>query len=148
MQENFEDSSAPVEIAAEINHSILITKCKNTTIRVNGKANAISIDNSPKTSIIIDSLVSSVDVIKCSSFALQVLETVPTVLLDQVDGATIYLSHDSLDSEVFTSKCSSVNIYLPPASEDGDYTEESVPEQFRSYVKNGKLVTEIVEHAG
>lgn len=138
----------PVEITAEINHSILITKCKNTTIRINGKGNAISIDNSPKTSIIIDSLVSSVDVIKCPSFALQVLDTVPTVLLDQVDGATIYLSMDSLQSEVFTSKCSNVNIYLPPESEDGDYKEESVPEQFRSYVRDGKLVTEIVEHKG
>lgn len=115
---------------------------------MNGKGNAISIDNSPKTSIIIDSLVSSVDVIKCPSFALQVLETVPTVLLDQVDGATIYLSKDSLNSEVFTSKCSSVNVYLPPESDDGDYKEESVPEQFRSYVKDGRLVTEIVEHAG
>lgn len=115
---------------------------------MNGKGNAISIDNSPKTSIIIDSLVSSVDVIKCPSFALQVLETVPTVLLDQVDGATIYLSNDSLNSEIFTSKCSSVNVYLPPDSDDGDYKEESVPEQFRSYIKKGRLVTEIVEHAG
>ena len=147
-QENFEDPSAPVEITAEIHHSILITKCKNTTVRVNGKGNAISIDNSPKTSIIIDSLVSSVDVIKCPNFALQVLETVPTVLLDQVDGATVYFGKDSLNTEIFTSKCTSVNIYLPPEAEDGDYKEESVPEQFRSYVKNGKLVTEIVEHAG
>src|SRR5215469_5933161 len=133
-QENFEDHSTPVEITAELNHSILITRCKNTTIRVNGKGNAISIDNSPKTSIIIDSLVSSVDVIKCPTFALQVLETVPTVLLDQVDGATVYLSKDSLNTEILTSKCTSVNIYLPPETEDEDYKEESIPEQFRSYV--------------
>lgn len=86
--------------------------------------------------------------IKCPNFALQVLETVPTILLDQVDGATVYLSKDSLNTEIFTSKCTSVNIYLPPEAEDGDYKEENVPEQFRSYVMNGKLVTEIVEHAG
>jgi adenylyl cyclase-associated protein len=94
--------------------------------------------------------VSSVDVIKCSSFALQVLETLPTVLLDQVDGATIYLGPDSMNTEVFTSKCSNVNVYLPPQGfgADEDYRECNVAEQFRSYIKDGKLVTEIVEHKG
>lgn len=134
-----------IEIDAEINHSILISRCKNTTIRINGKANALSLDNSSRTSLIIDSMVSSVDVIKCPNFALQVIGTLPTILLDQVDGATIYLSKDSLATEVFTSKCSSVNINLP--TED-DYVENPLPEQIRSYVQDGKLVSEIVEHAG
>jgi adenylyl cyclase-associated protein len=134
-QDNFDSPSETIEIDAEINHSILISRCKNTTIRINGKANAL----------IIDSLVSSVDVIKCPNFALQVLGTLPTILLDQVDGATVYLSKDSLATEVFTSKCSSININLP--TED-DYAENPLPEQIRSYIKDGKLVSEIVEHAG
>ncbi|KAF2093337.1 hypothetical protein NA57DRAFT_69130 [Rhizodiscina lignyota] len=146
--ENFDNPSEPVEIPAEINHSILVTKCTRTTLRINGKANAISIDNSPRTSLILDSLVSSVDVIKCPNFALQILGTVPTVLLDQVDSATLYLSKDSLSTEIFTSKSSGVNVNLPPEDEDGDYRECPAPEQFRSYVKNGQLVSEIVEHAG
>lgn len=148
-KENYDSPGAPVEIEVETNHSILITKCKNTIIRVIGKGNAITIDSSTKTSIVLDSLVSSVDVIKCPSFALQVLGMLPTILLDQIDGATIYLSKDSLATEVFTSKCSSVNIYLPPTADaEDDYSENSVPEQFRSYIKDGKLVTEIVEHKG
>jgi adenylyl cyclase-associated protein len=57
----------------------------------------------------------------------------------------VYLSKDSLATEVFTSKCSSVNINLP--TED-DYTENALPEQIRSYIKDGKVVNEIVEHAG
>jgi adenylyl cyclase-associated protein len=135
-----------VEVDAEMQHSILISRCKNTTIRVNGKANAISLDNSEKTSLVIDSLVSSVDVIKCPSFALQVIGTLPTILLDQVDGATIYLSKESLNTEIFTSKSSSININLP--TPDEDFAESPIPEQMRTYVKNGKLVSEIVEHAG
>lgn len=145
MQDNFDSPSEIIEIDAEINHSILISRCKNTTIRINGKANALSLDNSSRTSLIIDSMVSSIDVIKCPNFALQVIGTLPTILLDQVDGATVYLSKDSLATEVFTSKCSSVNINLP--TED-DYVENPLPEQIRSYVQNGKLVSEIVEHAG
>ena len=136
-----------IEIEAEIQHSILISRCKNTTIRVIGKANAISLDNSTRTSLIIDSLVSSVDVIKAPNFALQVLGTLPTVLLDQVDGAQIYLSKESLGTEFFTSKCSGVNINLPKPEEE-DYVESAVPEQIRSFVRDGVLVSEIVEHAG
>ena len=105
----------------------------------------MSLDNSSRTSLIIDSLVSSVDVIKCPNFALQVLGTLPTILLDQVDGATVYLSKDSLATEVFTSKCSSININLPV---EDDYAENPLPEQIRSYIKDGKLISEIVEHAG
>ena len=88
LQDNFDSPSEMIEIDAEMQHSILISRCKNTTIRINGKANAISLDNSEKTSLVIDSLVSSVDVIKCPKFALQVIGTLPTILLDQVDGAT------------------------------------------------------------
>ena len=134
-----------IEINAEINQSILISRCKNTTIRINGKANALSIDNAEKTSIIIDSMVSSIDVIKCPRFALQVVGTLPTLLLDQVDGATVYLGKDSLNTEILSSKSSSVNINLPV---EDDFVENPVPEQIRTYIKDGKLVNEIVEHAG
>jgi adenylyl cyclase-associated protein len=145
LQDNFDSPGETIEIDAEINQTVLISRCKNTTIRINGKANAISIDNSEKTSIVIDSLVSSVDVIKCPKFALQVVGTLPTLLLDQVDGATVYLSKDSQNTEILSSKSSSVNINLPI---DDDYVESPVPEQIRTYIKNGKLVNEIVEHAG
>jgi len=100
--------------------------------------------------IVLDNLVSSVDVIKCPNFALQVLGTLPTVLLDQVDGAQIYLSNESLNTEVFSSKCSGINVVLPPKddADDADYLECPVPEQIRTYIKDGKLINEIVEHSG
>lgn len=49
--------------------------------------------------------------------------------------------------EIITSKCSSINISVPTA-ENGDFVERPVPEQMKSRVVDGKLVTEIVEHAG
>ncbi len=151
--ENFENTGNDmVEIHAELNQSILISRCTKTVIKVHGKANAISIDNSPSLSILIESLVSSLDVIKSSKFAIQVDGVVPTILLDQVDGAQVYLSPESLGTELFTSKCSSVNVVVPPSDEEGgdegDSKEMAVPEQIRSFVKDGKIVSEIVEHAG
>ena len=149
--ENFENTGSEIiEIPAELNHSILISKCSKCVIQVKGKANAISIDNCTGLSILIESLVSSIDVIKCPKFALQVDGVLPTILLDQIDGAQIYLQEASMRSppEIFTSKCSSINIVTPPKSDDDDSKETPLPEQLRSYFKNGHLVTEVVEHAG
>lgn len=108
----------------------------------------MSIDNSPRLSLVVESLVSSVDVIKSSNFALQVLGVLPTILMDQVDGATIYLSKESLATEVFSSKCTSVNLNILQGEEE-DYKECPLPEQIRTYItKDGKVESEIVEHAG
>jgi adenylyl cyclase-associated protein len=147
-QENYDGESQPVEVEVEINHSILISRCNKTTIIVKGKANAISVDNSPRLSLVVESLVSSVDVIKASNFAMQVMGTLPTILMDQVDGAQIYLGKDSMNTEVFASKCSGINLNIIEG-EEGDYKEVALPEQIRTFIdKNGKVVSEIVEHAG
>ncbi|KAJ5752899.1 hypothetical protein N7520_009816 [Penicillium odoratum] len=147
--ENFEAADDIVEISAAQNQSILISRCNKTIVKVNGKANAISIDNCNGLSIIVDSLVSCLDIIKSPKFALQIDGVVPTIMLDQVDGATIYLGQQSLATEIFTSKCSAINITLPPKEGTDDDTKECpVPEQLKSYIKDGVLVTEIVEHAG
>ena len=137
-----------VELDASISHSILITKCNNVTFRINGKANAITIDSSAKVGLVIDSLVSSVEVIKVNKFEMQVIGKLPTISLDQVDGASVYLSKESLGVDILTSKCTSVNINAPGASEDDDYTECPVPEQIRTKIVNGKAISEVVEHAG
>ena len=147
--ENFDNpSDGVIEIDAQISHSILISRCTKTTIRVLNKANAISIDSSSQVSLIIDSLVSSVDVIKTPKFEMQVLGNLPTIMLDQVDGATIYLSKESLGTELFTSKCAAVNVNLPGKTEEDDYRECPLPEQIKTVIRNGAVVSEIVEHAG
>ena len=146
--ENHDNPGQLLEIDAANSHSILISRCTKTTIRVVGKANAISLDNCTQCSLVIDSLISAVDVIKSSRFEMQVLGMLPTIMLDQVDGAAIYLSKSSLATEIFTSKCTGVNVNLAGQSEDDDYAEKPLPEQLKSQVINGVLVTEIVEHAG
>jgi adenylyl cyclase-associated protein len=147
--ENFDNSGDVVEIPAKQNQSILISRCNKTILKVSSKANAIAIDNCQGLSIIIDSLVSSLDVVKCSKFALQIDGVAPTLLLDQVDGATIYLSQQSLETEIFSSKSTAVNVMLPPKEgTDEDTKECPIPEQIKTSIKDGVLVNEIVEHVG
>src|SRR5262249_38982758 len=118
-QEYYENEPPLVLDEVEVGQSIFIYGCKNTTIQVKGKANQISISECVKTNVIGDSLVSGVDVMKSNSFAIQILEKVPTIQVDQCDGGTVYIPKGSLDCEIFTTKSTAVNIYIPEAGEDG-----------------------------
>ncbi|KAI5304345.1 hypothetical protein KEM55_000107, partial [Ascosphaera atra] len=145
--ENFDHHEGIIEVEALLQHSILISNCNHTVIKVSNKANAITIDNCTNLSIIVGSLISSLEVIKSPKFQLQIDGVVPTLLFEQVDGASVYLSDASLSSEFVSSKCSNINIVLPPKEgSDEDGKECPVPEQIRSTVKNGTLVSEVVEH--
>lgn len=128
---------------------MLISRCNNTTIIIRGKANQVTIENSARLSLIVETLVSSVDVVKASYFALQVLGTIPTVMLDQVDGAQIYFSKTSTGTKVFTSKSDSINLNVI-SGPDEDYKEIPLPSQLCCYFdeSKGDLVNEIVAHAG
>ncbi|KAI1336287.1 adenylate cyclase associated N terminal-domain-containing protein [Xylariaceae sp. FL0016] len=147
--ENFEKHPEPIEINVEMSHSVLISKCSQTTIILKGKGNAVTIENTQRLSLVIDSLVSTVDVVKSSNFALQVMGQLPTILLDQLDGAQLYLSKESSSTRVFTSKSSGINVNVI-AGEDEDYKELPLPYQICSYYdqEKGEMVNEIVDHAG
>lgn len=151
--ENFENDSSVVIEETEISQTVNLYGCKNTVVQVKGKVNAISVVSCSKTSILLDSTVSALSITSSPSFTVQILGTVPTILVDSTDGGQIYLSKDSLETELITSKTSGLNISVPKpkASEDeyDDFTELPVPEQLKTTVgKDGKLKTEVVEHAG
>ncbi|KAH0584335.1 hypothetical protein H2248_009877 [Termitomyces sp. 'cryptogamus'] len=131
------------------NQSINIFGCKDSTIVVKGKVNTVTLVNCQGTSVLVESVVSSISVTRSPSFALQVTGTAPTIQLDSTDSGQIYLSKDSLGTEITTAKCSAINISLPvEGEEEGVFEEQAVPEMLRTVVKNGKLVTSVVEHAG
>lgn len=106
-------------------------------------------ENSSRLSLVIETLVSSVDVVKAQNFALQVLGTVPTVMLDQIDGAQIFFSKDSSSTTLFTSKSAGINLNVMTGPDD-DYKELPIPSQICSYYdqSKGDVVNEIVAHAG
>ncbi|KAF8911155.1 adenylate cyclase associated N terminal-domain-containing protein [Gymnopilus junonius] len=133
----------------EIQHSINIYGCKNTTVVITGKVNGVNIINSTKTSVLVQSVIASISVTASPSFQLQITGTAPMIQLDSTDSGQIYLSKDSLSAEITTAKCSAINISLPvEGEEEGVFQEQPVPEMFKTVVKNGKLVTTTVEHSG
>ena len=142
--ENYENESSLVLNDVKLNHTVYVYGCKNTNIQIKGKFNAITLDNCKKTGLVLDTLVSSVEIVKCQSFALQVMDQCPTIMCDSCDSGQIYLSSTGLACELLTSKCSSINVNIP--TDDGAYKEEAVPEMLKHVVVDGKLATTLVEY--
>lgn len=130
----------------EMNNVVYLYKCTDSTVTIKGKLNSITLDSCKKTSIVFDSLVSSIEFINCQSVQMQVLGKVPTISIDKTDGCQVYLSSDSKDVEIVSSKSSEMNILVPKGN--GDYAEYPVPEQYKTTVSSSGLSTVAVESKG
>jgi len=144
--ENFVGNKSIVIENTEIRHLVYIYNCIDSTIQIKGKVNAITIDNCKKTGIVIDSVVSAVDIVNAKSVQLQIREKAPTVSIDKTDGCLLYLSKECGEVvEIFSSKSSEMNVMYEKGD---DWTEIPIPEQFKTKLVNGELITKPVEHAG
>jgi adenylyl cyclase-associated protein len=122
------------EIVIEITdmkQTVYIYKCENSVVQIKGKVNSITVDGCKKTSVAFENLLGQIEVINSQSVEIQTLGTLPTVSIQKTDGCQVYLSKDSLDAEIVSSKSSEMNI-LVPCGEDGDFTEFAIPEQFKT----------------
>lgn len=131
---------------AEMNNVVYMFGCVDSTLTVKGKINSVFLDSCKKTSVVFDSLVSSVEFVNCQSVQMQVLGKVPTITIDKTDGCQMFLSKESLDVEIVSSKSSEMNVLLPTAS--GEYTEIPMPEQYKTVVVGKSLTTTPVESKG
>ncbi|KAF2074889.1 hypothetical protein CYY_003808 [Polysphondylium violaceum] len=126
--------------------TVYIYQCQDSVVQIKGKVNAITLDGCKKTAVVFENCIASADVVNCSSVEIQVTGKVPCMAIDKTSGCQVYLSKESLETEIVTSKSSEMNILIPGATPNDDMVEISVPEQFKTVVKGTKLVTEAVSH--
>ncbi|XP_033331810.1 adenylyl cyclase-associated protein 1 isoform X1 [Megalopta genalis] len=130
----------------EMNNVIYMFRCQDSTLVVKGKVNSVVMDSCRKSSVVFDSLVSSIEFVNCQSVQMQVLGKVPTISIDKTDGCQMYLSSESMDVELISSKSSEMNVMVPKGN--GDYVEYPVPEQFKTTVSPKGLSTIAVDSLG
>merc|ERR1711983_562377 len=140
--EYFKGNPNLVVEGTETNQSIYVFRCENSTLKVEGKVNNIVVDGCKKMAVVFDNVVSSCEFINCQSVQMQVLGKVPTISIDKTDGCQMFLSKDSLNTEIITAKSSEMNVMIPT---DDDFVEQPVPEQFKTVVKGVKLSTSVTE---
>jgi len=140
--EYFKGNPNLVVEGTETNQSIYVFRCENSTLKVEGKVNNIVVDGCKKMAVVFDNVVSSCEFINCQSVQMQVLGKVPTISIDKTDGCQMFLSKESLQTEIITAKSSEMNVMIPNGDE---FVEQPVPEQFKTVVKGIKLSTACTE---
>lgn len=136
--ENINGNPAVVVETSGTNQSVYIYKCNGSTFQVKGKCNNIIMDSCKKSAVVFEAVVSSCEFINCQSVQMQVTGTVPTISVDKTDGCQMYMSLDSLGTQLITSKSSEMNLMVPNGEE---FVEHPVPEQFKTIISRGKLET-------
>jgi len=130
----------------EPKHTVYIYKCKDSVVQIKGKVNTITVDDCMKTAIVFENAIASFDVVNCRSIEIQVTGKVPNFSIDKTSGCQLYLSKAALTSEIVTSKSSEMNVLLPGETANDDPVEIAIPEQYKTTVEGGRLVTEVVQH--
>ncbi len=91
----------------------------------------------------------TVEVVNCKSIQIQVMKSIPTISIDKTDGAQLFLPQETAEeTEVLSSKSSEMNLNFFVKEGEGEWIEKAVPEQVRTRVVKGGLVSEIVQHKG
>lgn len=145
--ENFDDESEPIVIETQKDESVFIGKCCKTLVQIKGKVNAISLSETESCSVVLYSSISGMDIIKSNKFGVQVEGSLPQISINQSQGGSIYLSKESMSTEIYTSCSTSINVNLP-IGEDEDYVEFPIPEQLKHTFDNGKMKSDVFVHAG
>lgn len=135
-----------IVIDAELSQAILIDNCQQCTIQIKGKATSVTVTKCVKTGVLVDTLVSGVEIINSSNFGLQITGTVASLSIDNSHDGSVYLSEAALDIDVYTSQTAAININIP-TGEPGDYVEKPLPEQIVHKISGQKVISTAVNAA-
>merc|ERR1712165_327424 len=110
MVEYFKDNQDIAIPDAQYNQTVYVFRCERSTVRVSGKCKSIVLDGCVKTAVVFDDAATSCEFVNCQSIQMQVMGKVPTILVDKTEGCQMYLSKDSIATEIITNKSSEINV--------------------------------------
>jgi len=143
----WQENNQNVEInETELKQTIYIYKCEKTVVKINGKVNSITLDGCKRVAVVFSHALALCEMVNCTAVEIQCTGRVPAIAIDKCSGVQLYLSKDGLDVEVVSSKSDAMNILIPDPAGGQDPVEIAIPEQYKTVVKNNKLITTTVEH--
>jgi len=143
----WQDNNKAIEITeTELKQTIYIYKCENSVVRIKGKVNSVSLDGCKRVSVVFEHALALCEMVNCTSVEVQCSGKVPSIAIDKCSGVQFFLSKEGLDVEIVSSKSDAMNILIPDPAGGVDPIEIAVPEQFKTLIKNNKLITTTVEH--
>jgi len=143
----WQEDNKSIEIKeTEAKQTVYIYKCTKSVVKISGKINAITIDGCQRLAVVFEDAVSGVELVNSNSVEVQITGKVPNVAIDKCSAIQLYLSKGGLDVEIVTSKSDSMNVLIPDPTGAPDPIEIAIPEQYKTVIKNNKLITSTVEH--
>jgi len=141
---------APILVEVKITNpkeKVFIEKSAFAVVTVIGKCAVVVISQLENSGVIVDGVVSGIEVVNSSKLQIEAKGPLPQVQIDKVNSASVILtSPDSRAASIITSLSSTINIVVPGATDDDDPVELAVPEQFVSKVVGKKLTTSFADH--
>ena len=107
--------------SGSVQQTVYIYKCNNSTVRIKGKVNAITMDSCKKCGVVFEDCVAAFEVINCQSMQAQTTGKVNTISIDKTDGAQVYLSEACIGADIITAKSSEMNIMVPNKDDEGQF---------------------------
>ena len=94
-------------------------------------------------------MVAGIEVVDGNGVKVQLTGAVKQIQVDKCSGTQLIMNEESLDAEIISAKCDSLNVIVPAKSADEDYKEHAIPEQFVSTydAATGKFSTVSMAHA-
>ncbi|KAK9053364.1 hypothetical protein SSX86_029997 [Deinandra increscens subsp. villosa] len=128
--------------------TVYIFGCKDSVLQIKGKVNNITVDKCTKMGVLFTDVVAAFEIVNCSSIEVQCQGAAPTISVDNTAGCQLYLSKDSLESSITTSKASEVNVMVPSEDPDADLVEHALPHQYIHTYQDSHFLTTPVSHSG
>lgn len=142
--ENFEEDRGIVVEDPTPSQLVAIINCNNSVVKVDKRVKALIVDGCKKLSLVVQDVISTVEFVNSERCQCQILGKVNSIAIDKCSGVNVYMSKESLEATVTSSKSCEMNLNIPNAAGD-EFTEVPIPEQFVTKILPGstKLKTEV-----
>jgi adenylyl cyclase-associated protein len=136
----------------DISHAVNIIDCSNIISKIPSKCKSLLMEKCEKCDAIVNSIVSSIEIINCKDCQVQVEKIASTFTIESSENITVFLPAKMITEEfkIFTSKTSQINIKI--LDDEGVLISElPIPEQFQTKIHPQKpysTKTEPLSHAG
>jgi adenylyl cyclase-associated protein len=149
MAENFDEGEHTLD-KADMKSNVYISMCDDSRFIVPGKVKSITVDSCVKCDVIINEVISTVEVVNSKSVTLWLQDKTPSVAIDKTQSARVVLSKKTFDCapDIYTSNVTAMNVEIPGADDKADNVEVPIPEQFLTKInpKTRAVETTQVKH--
>jgi len=146
MAENYNDGEYSID-KADIKSTVYISMCDDTTFTIPARVKSVTIDSCVKCNIIVNEVISTIEMVNCKSVSLWCQDKTPSVAVDKSQSARIVLSKKAFDCnpEIYTSNVSAMNVEIPGVDASADNTELAIPEQFLTKIDSKTRSVKTIE---